>query len=142
MVEHLTQKQVGDYCWQRLRVAELLPVSDHLGECEACQQLIESGMNGDAAFFALRAEVFGEGAEISSPHLLSAHLSAEQAAGYVDRKLAGEELQTVADHLTKCEQCALAVDDLDAFRDQIASSLDREYHPAHLLSPPIMNPAQ
>ena len=36
----------------------------------------------------------------------------------------------VADHLTGCEQCALAVDDLHAFRDQIAPSLDREYHPA------------
>lgn len=133
-MEHLTQKQVGDYCWQRLSVAELLPVSDHLGECEACRWQIESGMNGDAAFFALRAEVFGEAAEISSPHLLRAHLSAEQTAGYVDRNLAGEELQTVADHLTNCERCAVVVDDLAAFRDQIASSLDREYHPATVSS--------
>lgn len=41
----------------------------------------------------------------------------------------------VADHLTSCEQCALAVDDLDAFRDQIAPSLEREYHPASVSSP-------
>lgn len=42
----------------------------------------------------------------------------------------------VADHLTICEQCALAVDDLRAFRNQIAPSLEREYHPAPALSPP------
>ncbi len=83
-------------------------------------------MNGDAAFLALRSEAFGESAEISS----QAHLSAEQTAGFVDRNLPGEELQIITDHLTRCEHCALAVDDLDAFRNQIAPSLEREYHPA------------
>ncbi|HXG66013.1 MAG TPA: hypothetical protein VNO70_13000 [Blastocatellia bacterium] len=135
MIEHLTQKQVEDYCRQQLGVAELLTVSDHLGECEACRRQVERAMNGDAAFFALRLEVFGEAAEVSSPHLVRAHLTAEQRAGYVDRILSGEELQTVADHLTSCEQCALAVDDLQDFRDQIAPSLEREYHPAPVPSP-------
>jgi anti-sigma factor RsiW len=133
--DHLIQKQIEDYCQQRLAVAELLSVSDHLGECEACRQRIEYAMNGDAAFFALRAEVFGEAADISSPLLARAHLTAEQTAGYVDKNLSGEELQTVADHLTICEQCALAVDDLNAFRDQIAPSLDRVYRPAPVASP-------
>lgn len=135
MIEHLTQKQVEDYCRQQLRVAELLAVSDHLGECQVCRRQIEYAMNGDAAFFALRSEVFGEAAEISSPHLVRAHLTAEQTAGYVDRNLFGEELQMVADHLTNCEQCALAVDDLDAFSKEIAPSLEREYHPATVPSP-------
>ena len=135
MVEHLTQKQVEDYCQQRLRVAELLSVSDHLGECETCRQQIECAMNGDAAFLALRSEVFGEAAEISSQRLVRAHLTPEQAAGYVDRNLSGEELQMVADHLTSCEQCALAIDDLHAFKNQIAPSLKREYHPAPDHSP-------
>jgi anti-sigma factor RsiW len=124
--EHLTQKQIDDYCRKRLGVAELLSASDHLGECEACRSQIEYAMNGDAAFFALRSEVFGDAAAISS----RAHLTAERMAGYVDRNLSGEELQMVADHLTHCEQCALAVDDLDAFRNQVAPSLEREYHPA------------
>lgn len=130
MAEHLTQKQVEDYSRQQLGVAELLSVSDHLGECETCRRQIEYGMNGDAALFALRAEVFDRAAEIASPHLVRAHLTAEQTAGYVDRNLSGEELQMVADHLTHCEPCALAVDDLDAFRNQVAPALEREYHPA------------
>jgi anti-sigma factor RsiW len=135
MFKHLTQKQVDDYCLQQLGVAELLSVSDHLGECEACRRQIESAMNGDAAFFALRSEVFGEAAEISSPHMVRAHLTSEETAGYVDRSLPGEELQMIADHLTSCEQCALTVDDLHAFKNQIAPSLEREYNPATIPSP-------
>lgn len=135
MVEHLNQKQFEDYCQQQLRVAELLAVSAHLGECEACRGRIESVMNGDTTFFALRSELFGEAAEFSSPHALRAHLTAEQTAEYVDRNLSGEELQVVADHLTNCEQCALAVDDLRAFRNQIAPSLEREYHPSPVPPP-------
>jgi hypothetical protein len=133
--EHLTQIQVEGYCRQRLGVAELQSVSDHLGECQACRHQIEYSMHADTAFFAVRGEVFGEAAEISSPRLARAHLSAEQAAGYVDRIMPGEELQIVSDHLTHCEQCALAVDDLHAFRDQVAPSLDRKYHPAPVPSP-------
>jgi hypothetical protein len=135
LIEHLTQKQVEEYCRQQLSVAELLSASDHLGECEACQQRIERSMNGEAAFFALRSEVFGEAAEVSSQNLAPAHLTSEQAAGYVDRNLPGDALQMIGDHLTGCEQCALAVDDLRAFRGQVAPSLDLEYHPAPVPAP-------
>ena len=133
--EHLTQKQIEDYCRQTLSVAELLSVSDHLNECEACRLHIESATDGDAVFFALRTEIFGKAAATSSQRAIRAHLTPEQTAGYVDRNLAGDELQTVADHLTHCEQCALAVDDLNAFKNQIAPSLDHEYYPATLPSP-------
>ena len=133
--EHLTQKQVEAYCRQGLQVAELLSVSDHLGECDACRRQIESAMNGDATFFALRSEALGEAAKPSAPRPARAHLTAEQAADYVDSSLSGEALRVVADHLTHCEPCALAVDDLRAFRDQVAPSLGREYRPAALPSP-------
>ena len=83
---------------------------------------IEAGMNGDAAFFALHGETFGEE--------LTVHLTAEQTAEYVDKNLSGETLQVVTDHLAGCEQCLLAVEDLRAFRNEIAPSLDREYQPA------------
>ena len=124
-MEHLTQKQIEDYSLHRLGAAELLSVSDHLGECEVCRGRVEGGMNGDAAFFALHDETFGEnGAGFS------AHLTAEQTAEYVDKNLSGETLQMVTDHLAGCEQCVLAVADLRAFRNEIAPSLDREYGPA------------
>lgn len=118
-MEHLTQKQVEDYSRRQLPASELLAVSDHLGECDACRERIESN---DAAFFALHEAAFAE-------HESTRHLTADQTADYVDKHLAGEALQLVDDHLAGCEQCVLAVADLRAFRNEIAPSLDREYGP-------------
>jgi anti-sigma factor RsiW len=125
-VEHLTQKQIEDYSRNRLHAAEFLAASDHLDQCDACRQRVEAGLNVDAAFFSLRDEAFAGNGQPS------AHLTSEQSAEYVDKNLSGEELQFVTDHLGSCEQCALAVDDLRAFRNQIAPSLDREYRPLNL----------
>ena len=124
MIEHLTQNEVGDYCQRRLCPAALLIVADHITECESCRQRIEHELNPDEAFFALRSEIFDE-----LP--LCSHTTAEEAAGYVDGTLAGEDLKIVGDHLASCELCAAAVDDLNAFRSSITTSLDREYRPAH-----------
>lgn len=125
-MEHLTQKQVEDYSQNSLTAAELLAVSDHLGECEMCRQRVEAGLNGDNAFFALHDETFGGNG------FTSAHLTSDQTAEFVDKNLSGEALQVVTDHLGSCEQCALAVEDLRAFRNEIAPSLDREYRPAEV----------
>jgi anti-sigma factor RsiW len=126
-VEHLTQKQVEDYSLHQLSAAELLAVSDHLGECEACRVRVEGELSSDVAFLALHEEAFSENGAGST------HLTAEQTADYVDQNLAGEALQMVDDHLNGCEQCAFAVADLRAFRNEIAPSLDRRYGPAKVL---------
>ena len=123
-VEHLTQKQVEDYSRNNLPATELLAVSDHLDECDLCRKRIEAGGNGDSGFLFLHDETFAENG------LSIAHLTSEQTAEYVDKNLSGEALQVVTDHLGSCEQCALAVEDLRAFRNEIAPSLDREYRPA------------
>lgn len=136
MVAHLTQKQFEDYSRRQLGVAELLSVSDHLGECDECRRRVEGATDGAAAFFALRSGVFGGAAEVSSPLPARAHLTAEQTAAYVDGDLSGEGLQTVADHLSSCEPCALAVEDLRDFSEQVAPTLGREYAPAATAPPP------
>lgn len=121
-MEHLTQKQIEDYSQRLLGGAELLAVSDHLAGCETCLGRLESSLNSDETFVALREETL-------DPDLTS-HLTPGQTADYVDQNLAGEELQIVSDHLTVCEQCVLAVEDLRAFRDEMAPSIDRVYRPA------------
>ena len=130
MVEHLTQRQSEGFRRRQLEVAELLSVCDHLDECEACRSRVEGAADGDAAFFALRSELFGEAAQGSSTRGARAHLTAEQTAGYVEGALSDEALQTASDHLSSCEHCALSVEDLRAFRDQVAHSLEKEYRPA------------
>jgi anti-sigma factor RsiW len=128
-VEHLTQKQVEDYSRNQLLTTELLAVSDHLDECDLCRRRVEAGLNGDATFFALHDDTFSEDG------LPTAHLTADQTAEYVDKNLNGEALQVAVDHLGSCEQCALAVNDLRAFRNEIAPSLDSEYRPVEVAVP-------
>ena len=125
-VEHLTQKQVEDYSSHQLSAAELLAVSDHLGECEVCRVRVEGALSSDVDFLALHQEAFSENGAGS------AHLTAEQTAEYVDQNLAGETLQFANDHLSSCEQCALAVADLRTFRNEIAPSVNRQYGPTSI----------
>ncbi len=127
MLEHLTQNQIEDYCRQKLSAAGILLVSDHMAACEVCRQRLETPFGGDAAFFALRSATLAEPVDLQAGRM---HLTFEQTAEYVDGRLSGDELQVVKDHLTGCEPCALAVDDLRAFRNQVAPELDREYSPA------------
>ena len=122
-MQHLSEKQFEDYSRQQLQASELLTVTDHIGECDECRRRIESGVNTDAAFFALRAEIFHEVAEPDP------HLTTEQIAEYVDKNLSGEELLVYDDHLAACGRCALAVEDMRNFRNEIAPSLDRQYDP-------------
>jgi anti-sigma factor RsiW len=130
--EHLTPTQIEDYGRHKLTAAELFSVSNHLDVCEACSRQVERALDGDAAFFALKSEAFGDEGMLFSPAVRT-HMTPEQMSGYIDELLAGEELQTVTDHLTGCEQCEMAVNDLRAFRSQIAAGLYREYQPSSVV---------
>ena len=121
-MEHLTQKQFEDYSHNNLPATELLAVSDHMGECDACRARVEAGFHGDRAFFSLHDETFAEAPS-------TAHLTSDQAADYVDKNLSGDALQVVVDHLSGCESCVFAVEDLRAFRNEIAPTLDRDFGP-------------
>ncbi|MCI0392095.1 MAG: zf-HC2 domain-containing protein [Acidobacteria bacterium] len=134
MSEHLTQTQIEDYGCHTLSAAEFLSASRHLRVCEACRLEVERVLDADEVFYALKSEVFGGSAETLTSSAEQAHLSFERTAAYVDEALAGEELQVVKDHLTGCEQCSMAVEDLRAFRDQVTPGLNREY-PPHLALP-------
>lgn len=135
MGEHLTHQELEQYCLQRLETARLLAVTDHLGECDACRRRSEAALRSDAAFFALRAEVFDEAAAAT----ISAHLTTEQTIDFVDSALTGEALQTVSDHLRRCEACALAVEDLQAFKEQVTPGLEHLYQPT--MATPVISGA-
>lgn len=132
-MEHLTQKQCADYSQSRLTSWELFAVTDHLSECETCRQLLQTMLNIDDAFLGFHSEIF-ESSNGSAGPVASSHLSSEQAAGYVDKDLSADELQTARDHLMSCELCNLAIKDLQTFRNEIAPSVDHEYKPARIAS--------
>jgi hypothetical protein len=125
--EHLTQSEIEDYSRQKLPAAELLFVSNHLWVCEICSRQVERALDGDLECSTLKSEVFAE--MLSSPAERQ-HLTLQQTAGYIEEDLAGEELQVVKDHLTHCEQCEMAVNDLRAFREQVAAEFDSECQPS------------
>jgi hypothetical protein len=102
-------------------------------DCEACRLKVERALDVDEMFFTLKSEVLSASAETAASSAEQAHLTFERTAAYVDETLAREELRVVTDHLTGCEQCAMAADDLRAFRNQVMPGLDREYR--HLPAP-------
>ena len=124
MSDHLTQTQIEGYGRRPLSAADWLFVSDHLNGCDACRRRVEESVYGEATYLALRSGVFDD-TEPRSSATERAHLSFEQMAGFVDEALAGEELQGVKDHLAWCEECETSVDDIRAFKDQVAPELER-----------------
>jgi putative zinc finger protein len=95
-------------------------VDDHLAECAECRRLIESTLNNDVA---------GLYAGLTAEAAVGPHLSFDQSAAYVDGLPTGEERRMIEDHLASCAICAPLIDDLRAFRNEIAPELDREYSP-------------
>lgn len=138
LVEHLTQEQFEGYRRRQLEVSELLSVSDHLDVCEACRRSVASAADGDTSFFALRSELFGETAELSPVEGMREHLTAAQTAAYVDGTLSVEELRTASDHLSSCEHCALSIEDLRAFKEEVTPTLGHEYRPALVHTSPAV----
>lgn len=127
MSEHLTKIQIEDYGRHTLSAAEFLYASRHMRDCEKCRLQVERALDDDEVFYGLKSEVLGSSVETFSSITEQAHLTFERTAAYVDELLAGEELQLVKDHLTVCEQCGVAVNDLRGFKNRITPGLDREY---------------
>jgi hypothetical protein len=118
--KHLSSAQIVNYQRRSLAPADLLGVDDHLAECLKCRRLIESTLNN---------EVAGLYADLTAASAAGPHLSFDQHAAYVDGLLTGEERRMVEDHIASCAVCAPLMDDLRAFRNEIAPGLDREYGP-------------
>ena len=124
MSDHLTNTQIKDYGLRLLPAAEWLFVSDHLAVCELCRRQVEAAVNGEAAYYALKSGVLDE-IEAGSSVAESAHLSFAQLTGLIDGSIANKELRGLEEHVSWCEECEAAVDDLRAFKDQIAPELGR-----------------
>jgi hypothetical protein len=116
---HLTKTQIEEYCRHSLSAVALLSVSDHLSLCDACRLQVQRVLNCDQAYLAFRNGVF-------EPQTGPVHLTFGQIARLVDSTLPAEELQVAKDHLSSCQQCFLAFDDLRAFKDQVEPELHHQ----------------
>ena len=118
MTEHFTSAQIANWRRRNLAPAELLGADDHLAGCGECRRLVESALDNDA--MGLYAGL-AEGAAVGQ------HLSFDQSAAYVDGLMTGAERRMIEDHLASCARCAPLTTDLRAFRNEIATELEREY---------------
>ena len=119
MAEHLSPAQIENYRRRNLTPNELLGVDDHLAACVECRQRIETALSYGAGEVALYSQLSVEAGALS-------HLTFEQRAGYIDDLLTGDDRRMVKDHLDSCARCAMAADDLRAFRNEIAPELGYE----------------
>src|SRR5262249_27992829 len=92
-----------------------------------CRQGVERALNGEAKFLAVWSDLLSERDPISA---LPQHPTDEDLAAYVDGLADDEMHRTLVDHLSACERCALAVDDLNILKSELAPMLEREYQPS------------
>ena len=124
---HLTETQLDDFAAQRLAAENLSALTQHLAECAECRQ--RAVLREPALYPALHHAVLAEEKPV--------HLAFEQLADFVDGRLAGEAQQFARDHLSHCQQCGAAAEDLRAFSRQIADELAVERTPA-INAPPSL----
>jgi len=99
---HLTDEQVNRYRSGELAPAELLNLDEHLSDCEACRDLLYSGVRASAQITALRADFSG-------------HLDYEGVLACAS----GGATPGQREHLELCTDCRAEVDDLRSFQVEI-----------------------
>jgi len=125
-MEHLSQEQVRAYHTRSLSGAELLRVSDHLFQCEACQAWILQDSDLGTAAAAVSARLQSEAGGFT-------HLTYDEIAAYVDGQASGGEAEWVRLHARECAACAAdlhEIQSLKTFLDASRSGLPQPAYPA------------
>lgn len=102
---HLDAATIADYRARRLEPGRILAIHDHAAQCNACQNLL---------------------APLTEPD--EQHLSEEDAVAFVaGNSVAGNP--DFAAHLATCTECRVLVEDLRAFRSELAAETRRTTSP-------------
>jgi anti-sigma factor RsiW len=117
--DHLPSDQLERYRSRTLTPAELLAAHGHLAICEACRGRLRKVERSDAAFSDLRAQLDVGDAE-------ALHLPYEELSLHVDGALDDVAREVVDSHLAICPRCLSDVEDLRAFRSEMAARPDAE----------------
>jgi anti-sigma factor RsiW len=114
-MDHLSEQQIEAYRARSLSASEILRVSDHLFECEACRVRVSHEAGWAATAAALRARLTSEADD-------PAHLTYEELAAYVDRKATDSEVTRMNEHIRDCAACADDVRELRVLKAEIGDS--------------------
>ena len=107
---HLTSHQVDDYWSRKLAPAALLALDRHIAVCEPCREALQAA--APPAAFRPLAEV-------------PEHLEYEQIEEYVNGGGSTDERGAVERHIKDCEGCRSEVEDLNRFRREYRTRVQR-----------------
>jgi hypothetical protein len=107
MPKHLSTRQMSELIARRLAPGELSAAMQHLAECAACREQVNTAHNTEERLAALRAQF------ITNPGETERHLNYEQLSGFVDRSLPADERTVVQSHLEACDDCAAEARDFE-----------------------------
>jgi hypothetical protein len=99
---HLTDEQVARYRSRTLEPAELLDLDSHISTCDACRDLLYTGVRASTRIATLRAD-------------LSGHLDYTGILACAS----GSATPTQREHLELCDTCRAEVDDLRTFQVEL-----------------------
>jgi len=110
MTPHLSEEQVASYRDRSLAAAQLLQVSQHLAECQACRSQVAS-----------ESEIYTGIAAFRLPLLSAAdnHLAYAEIAAYAGRELDAEHAAAVDLHVRTCRSCAAGLAAVQSVRQEM-----------------------
>jgi anti-sigma factor RsiW len=111
MTPHLSEEQVVLYRSRSLAAADLLTVSHHLAECEACRDRIATPIELYTEMEGFRA--------VLDVEAFNPHLTYDEITEYVDGRLAGEDAAEIEKHVRNCASCAAELTGIEALRREL-----------------------
>ena len=109
-MEHLSQEQVWAYHTRSLSGAQLLRVSDHPFQCEACRARILQDSDLGTAAAAVSARLQSETGGFT-------HLTYDEIAAYVDGQASGGEAEWVQLPARECAACAADLHEIQSLKN-------------------------
>src|SRR5262245_25770636 len=120
MPEHLLAEDIARFRNRAMPPGELIHSYGHLAACEACRRRVAVAAQPQKAFSSMLSALKAEEPE---------HLLYEQVASYVDDELAEVDREIVTSHLESCLGCEERVEQLRAFRAEMAACTEEGQSP-------------
>src|SRR5438132_1652122 len=124
MVDHPSAAQLDAYRLKQLSAADILAVDNHLEICGRCRERLTRPYLNEALVVSFQNDL--EAAARQTPE----HLTYEVLEALVDRTASDNEREIADAHLEDCHACSCELEDLRAFKAEIAAWPAQDSAPA------------
>jgi hypothetical protein len=120
MHQHLSEEQIARYRKRQLTPAELPEIDDHISHCADCRDRLAPA--ADLQMALQRERVARSDSDPPGIAWRGEHLGYEELEAYVDKRSSLAERDVVRKHVEICRSCAEELQDLDAYKTELAGS--------------------